>query len=101
MTRLAMIGLGAAARNIHLPAYALLKDRVQVVAASDPDSAARAMAREKWGVAEVFDDARAMLAKTKPEFVSVCTPPALHQEHSLLVTMPLTPHAQRACSWSR
>ena len=84
MIRLAMIGLGAAARNIHLPAYSLLRDRVQVVAASDPDSAARAMAREKWGVSDVHEDARAMLEKTKLDVVSVCTPPVMHRDHSLL-----------------
>jgi len=84
MTRIAIIGLGAVVHNIHLPAYRLCGDRVRVVAGCDPDLAARKRAQEKWGVPEVFEDARAMIEEIKPDVVSVCTPPWLHQEHSVL-----------------
>ena len=85
MIRVAIVGLGAAARHIHLPAYARLKGRVTVVAGCDPDSTARSFAREKWQVPEVFEDARAMIEKTRPDAVSICTPPALHYDLALMV----------------
>ena len=83
MTTLAVIGLGAAARNIHLPAYAKLAGKVRVVGGCDPDRNARESAREKWRL-PVFEDAREMIEQLGPEVVAVCTPPALHREHALL-----------------
>ena len=71
MTRVAIIGLGAASHYIHLPAYREGGDRVQVVGGSDPDPAARAKAKDS--VPELFDDPRAMLEKTRPDVVAVCT----------------------------
>jgi predicted dehydrogenase len=83
MTTLAVIGLGAAARNIHLPAYAKLAGKVRVVGGCDPDRNARESAREKWRL-PVFEDAREMIEQLRPDVVAVCTPPALHREHALL-----------------
>jgi predicted dehydrogenase len=83
MTTVAMIGLGSVVRHIHMPAFQALKDKVQVIAGCDPDSAARDHAAKKWGF-QVFADAREMLAKTKPEVVAVCTPPWMHREHLAL-----------------
>src|SRR5512144_782349 len=54
MTRVAVIGLGAATNNIHLPALRLLGPRVQVVAGCDPDPAARERATTKWKIPQVF-----------------------------------------------
>ena len=81
--RLAVIGLGAVARNLHFPAYARLGTRVTVVGGCDPDPAARAVARSRWRVPDVFDDARTMLEASRPDIVAVCSPPALHREHAL------------------
>jgi predicted dehydrogenase len=82
--RVAVIGLGAATRNIHLPAYASLGSKVEIVGGCDLDSSARQHGREKLGIAEVFDDALRMIRETSPDIVSVCTPPALHVEQSLI-----------------
>ena len=83
MTSVAIIGLGAAADHIHLPAYALLRGQMRVVGACDPDPQARERARRKWRV-PVFEDAQQMLQQVHPEVVTVCTPPALHRDHALL-----------------
>ncbi|MCZ6766805.1 MAG: Gfo/Idh/MocA family oxidoreductase [bacterium] len=82
MIRIAIIGLGAAARNIHLPAYSKLRGKVRVVAGCDPDEGARASQSAKWGLPEVYEDPRAMIESTKPDVVSICTPPHLHHEQS-------------------
>src|SRR5579872_3130171 len=84
MLRVAMIGLGAVARNIQLPAFARLRDRATIVGGCDPDPAAQAYARQKWKLPQVFDDARELIDKTRPDAVSVCTPPALHLAHAVL-----------------
>src|SRR5258707_6217630 len=84
MIRVAVIGLGAVTRNIHLPAYAQMKDRVAIVGGCDVDRAAQDWARGKWKLPHVCNDARELIVKTKPDIVSICTPPALHLEHSTL-----------------
>ena len=84
MVRLAVIGLGAVTRNIHFPAYAQMKDRVTIVGGCDVDRAAQDFARSKWKLPHVCGDPRELIDKTKPDIVSVCTPPALHLEHSTL-----------------
>lgn len=82
--RIAVIGLGAVTRNIHLPAYSSLAGKITVVAGCDTDDGARKTAREKFGLREVFDDPLKMVKETAPDIVSVCTPPALHVEQSLM-----------------
>lgn len=84
MIRVAIIGLGAVTRNIHLPAYASLKDKVQVVAGCDPDSAARAWAQSKRGLSAVYEQAEEMIEKARPDVVAICTPPRLHLEQSVM-----------------
>lgn len=79
MRRVAFIGLGAAVRNIHLPAYTMLGSRVRIVGGADPDAAARAAA-ERLGI-PAFADATEMLERTKPDIVAVCSPPGLHRPH--------------------
>jgi predicted dehydrogenase len=77
--RVAIVGLGAAARNIHLPAYAMLKDRVRVVAGCDPDAAAAG----RSGVPQVYPSVEAMIEGARPDVVAICTPPALHVRQTL------------------
>ncbi len=79
-----MVGLGAVARNIHLPAYTRLGEAVDLVAACDVDVAAGALAGTKWQQLKVYSDAREMLRSVTPDFVSICTPPALHHEQTLM-----------------
>jgi predicted dehydrogenase len=79
-TRVAVVGLGAVWRHVHLPAFAQLRHRVRVVAGCDSDPAAREQAQRN-GVSEVFATITEMLEKSCPDVVAVCTPPALHREH--------------------
>ena len=68
-TRIAIAGLGAATRTIHLPALAKLDD-VEVVGGYDPANAISGV--------RSFDSLEQMLAVGKPEVVTVATPPASH-----------------------
>ncbi len=71
-------------RNIHLPGYKSLTDKIRIVGGCDTDAAARQFGRDNLGLTEIFDDPRKMIEQTKPDIVSVCTPPALHIEQSLM-----------------
>ncbi|HWP49038.1 MAG TPA: Gfo/Idh/MocA family oxidoreductase [Candidatus Limnocylindrales bacterium] len=84
MFRVAIMGLGAVTRNIHLPAYSQLRDKVSVVAGCDVDRTARTFMKRKWHLPEVYDNPQELIEKTKPDIVSICTPPSLHQEQSLM-----------------
>lgn len=83
MIRLAISGLGAVTRNIHLPAYAQLKDRVMLVGGCDVQPEARtAFTRERPSL-PVFEEFESMLRSTKPDIVAICTPPFLHRTQCL------------------
>ncbi|MGH9688097.1 MAG: Gfo/Idh/MocA family protein [Candidatus Acidiferrales bacterium] len=83
MVRVAIIGLGAVTRNIHLPAYAQING-LTVVGGCDVDGAAREFARQNWNLPFVCESPIELIEKTRPEFVSICSPPALHREHAIL-----------------
>ena len=84
MTSVAVVGLGAAVRNIHFPAYSLLSREVSVVAGCDPDRQTREAASSRGRVPITFETPEEMLRNVKPDVVSICTPPSLHREHVLL-----------------
>jgi predicted dehydrogenase len=73
MRKIAIAGLGAAAKTIHLPAYRKLPD-VQVVGGFDP------AAKEGDFPFPLFSSAAEMIDKSKPDIVAVVTPPVTHQE---------------------
>lgn len=70
---IAIVGLGAAARQIHLPAYRKLPG-LRVVAGVDT-----APSVGDWPF-PVFASMQEMLERTKPEIVAVVTPPRSHFE---------------------
>lgn len=82
MIRVAIIGLGAVTRNIHLPAYARLSDRVKVVAGCDVDTRARDWAANR--LPEVYEDPGEMIRRARPDVVAICSPPTLHHEQTLM-----------------
>lgn len=83
MVRLAVIGLGAVTRNIHLPAYRRLKDRVTLVAGCDVDPAPRVLMEKAGLFQEIYGSPEEMLDKAKPDLVSICTPPSFHHRQCL------------------
>jgi predicted dehydrogenase len=76
--RIAVIGLGEAGYEMHLPALAQMKD-VSVVGGCDVDETRRARAAAKFGV-PVFADVQTMLATSMPDVVIIATPPDTHVE---------------------
>ena len=78
--RLALVGLGAAARNIHIPAFRLLGERVRLVAGCDADPVARASAP---GLPTTYETLDEMLDRESPDMVAICTPPHVHVEQTL------------------
>src|SRR5262249_28959877 len=72
---IAIAGLGAAARQIHLPAYARIP-RLKVVGGCD------AMARPRDFPFPLFASVAEMLERTTPDLLAVVTPPASH--HALV-----------------
>ena len=70
--------LGYAMAYRHAEAYKLLED-VQMVAAADiVEENGRAFA-DKYGFSDIFGDYNEMLAEVKPDIVSICTWPHLHE----------------------
>jgi D-apiose dehydrogenase len=69
--RIALAGLGASARQIHLPAYQGLRT-LQVVGGCDP------LAREKDFPFPLFRSVPEMLERTRPDILAVITPPDSH-----------------------
>jgi len=55
-----------------------------VVAGCDIDGNARTSVGRKWHLPEVYDNPQEMIEKTRPDIVSICTPPSLHHEQSLI-----------------
>jgi predicted dehydrogenase len=81
--RLALLGLGAAARSIHWPACRRLEG-VEVVAGADPDPRAREAFRLLAPRPTLYDDAAELLRAEKPDWVVVAAPPFAHRSLSLL-----------------
>ncbi|HZM51083.1 MAG TPA: Gfo/Idh/MocA family oxidoreductase [Vicinamibacteria bacterium] len=84
--RIAIAGLGAAARDIHLPAYAGLP--VQVVGGCDPAAPGRDFPFP------VFASVAEMLEKTRPDILTVAAPP---EEHFALVAQGLAAGCHVLC----
>ncbi|MFO0809732.1 MAG: Gfo/Idh/MocA family oxidoreductase [Gemmataceae bacterium] len=72
-----IVGLGAAARSIHLPAYSKLPE-LRVVAGADANVNPREFRFP------VFPDVERLLVATQPDILAVVTPPERHFEHAKL-----------------
>jgi predicted dehydrogenase len=75
--RVALFGCGQHGRGQHLREYAAMPD-MEVVAVVDVDAGRARAAAEEFGVRAWFTDHQEALEKTRPELVSVVSPPAFH-----------------------
>ena len=75
-SRVAIVGLGEAGYEIHLPALSQMTG-ASVVGACDKNAAHRARAQQKFKV-PVFDDLESMLAGGRPDILIIATPPDTH-----------------------
>jgi len=71
ISRVAIVGLGAAAHSIHLPAIAKLK-QLQVVGGFDPHAG-----QAQWPF-PLFASASELLERTRPDLLVIATPPSSH-----------------------
>lgn len=76
--RAAVIGCGKMSRG-HAHAYAN-NDRVDLVAGADVSEGARSAFASEFGVDSMYADAAEMLAREKPDLVSICTWPPHHTD---------------------
>ncbi len=74
--RIAIVGLGEAGYEMHLPALAQMSD-VVVVGTCDVDRDRRERAKKKWGFPS-YDDYESMIALATPDVLIVATPPDSH-----------------------
>ncbi len=79
MTRLALAGLGAAARKIHLAACRHVPG-LELVGGADPDAGARAQFQRATRGVPVHEDLETLVASTRPEWILIASPPATHAE---------------------
>ena len=79
MTRGAILGAGNVAIHGHLPGWQARAD-VEIVAAADPRSGGRAAFSERLPRARWYESARELLDSERPDFVDICSPPAMHAE---------------------
>ncbi len=76
--KIAIVGAGFAARIVHLPGYAGVRQPVSAICDLDEDRA-RTLA-EQYGIPNVYTDWQQMLARERPDVVSVCLPNVLHHK---------------------
>lgn len=79
--RIALVGLGNAGFQIHLPALAGMAS-VTVVGGCDPDEARRKRAAATYRV-PTFSEFDTMLAESRPDVVVIGTPPDSHADYCL------------------
>ena len=88
----AFIGTGRKAEKASLAGYAMAYthaqgyealDDVEMVAACDLVQENVDAFAERWGVGQTFEDYNEMLAEVKPDIVSICTWPHLHEQMTI------------------
>ncbi len=82
-TRIALLGLGAAAQSIHLPACSLLDD-VEMIGGADPNPEARSRFAATEPKAALYDTPQRLLEAESPDWVIVAAPPAHHRDLCLM-----------------
>jgi len=81
--KVAIIGTGMIANAGHIPAWANLKEDVEIVGVADIEEGRAQETAKRQGVTQAYGDAQKMLVELKPDIVSVCTPNVYHKEWTL------------------
>ncbi len=71
--KVGIVGAGNIAQNAHLPAYAKLKDRIEVAAIADINLDRAKEAAEKYGIPQVFSNVDELLAGCDVDYIDICT----------------------------
>lgn len=79
--RIAVVGAGFAAREVHLPGYKAAG--APVAAICDVEQGPAAALAKRFEIASVYADYREMIDTEKPDVVSVCVPNVMHREIAL------------------
>lgn len=82
--KVAVISCGMIANKGHLPAYQNYQDRCEVTAVCDLNAEAAEQTAKRFGVRNWYTDAEQMLAKERPDLVSVCVPNGFHKPVTML-----------------
>ncbi|WP_199701539.1 Gfo/Idh/MocA family protein [Jiangella rhizosphaerae] len=83
--RVALVGTGAIADNVHLPALRSLGPAVRVEAAMDVDAGRLAAVAARWDIAATYEDLDLLLKEVRPDLAIICSPPAVHREQVVAV----------------
>ncbi len=82
--KVAVISCGMITNKAHIPTYKAYPDKCEVVAVSDLNEEAARDTAARWGIPKWYTNTDEMLAKEKPDLVSVCVPNGLHKEMTML-----------------
>ena len=77
--RAGVVGLGGVADRIHLPACAAIPG-LEIAAGADPNPQTRQTMAAKFGIRETYAGFEELLAKAKPDFIILGTPPGSHYD---------------------
>jgi predicted dehydrogenase len=77
------IGAGGIAQGQHMPSYARLSDRVQMVAVADVNEESARAAAERFHIPHVYTDYREMVQRDDIHVVVVATPNFLHKDATI------------------
>ena len=74
-----IVGLGAIAKNMHVPILSTFED-AEIKAAAEVDVERRKKFANKWDIPEVYDDYSKMYENADLDAVFVCLPNFLHYD---------------------
>ncbi|SFL54416.1 Predicted dehydrogenase [Gracilibacillus orientalis] len=85
MTKLkvALIGAGGIATDVHIPAYRKVPEQVEIVAVADVAYDKAKTVASEYGIPAAFDNYETMLAETEADAVSVCVPNKFHKNAAI------------------
>ena len=82
--KVAVISCGMIANKAHIPSYKHYSDLCEVVAVCDLNKDAAEQTAKRWDIPHWYTDTEEMLAKERPDLVSVCVPNGLHKQMTML-----------------